>query len=72
MKLLINIEAIYRIFLLMKNIQSKSACSILLGLCNGQEKVSTSSARELQGHLSVAVSQTVLAFPLVTDLLDHL
>lgn len=56
----------------MKNIQSKSACSILLGLCNGQEEAPADSAHELQGHLSVAVSQTVLAFLLVTDLLDHL
>jgi len=72
MKLFIILEVICSIFLLIKNIHSKSVGSILLVLSNGQAEAVADSARELQHHLAVAVSQTILAFPLVIDLLDHL
>ena len=63
MKLFIILEVICRIFLLMNNTESKSVGSVLLGSCNGQAEA-VDSPRELQRHLAVAVSQTVLAFPL--------
>lgn len=72
MKLFIILEVICSIFLLIKNIQSKSVGSMLLVLSNGQAEAVADSAHELQHHLAVAVSQTFLAFPLVIDLLDHL